>query len=257
MSWPSGYCESCEKRFDYKHSYGYEKPYGLEEIKGKMICHNCKNNQKYNTIYNTTSNVGYDIGDYIFYVVKEDDIITNQYFVSKNLSVTHPFVDCYGSLIFYHSKKINGEYIKIEDEEIDIYTFNDFENCVCYHDSVDGMIWRMKDKYPVPRKLYLDWMNACICSGDESKIKILREKIQKKNFVNKCVIKNNNCSEFKGENLLYYLEVEINLDEKLIKYLFDNSKMTYPVEEFSNLTLQENSLDIYGIRNIFKNNVDF
>ena len=48
MSWPTGICEKCKQPFDYRYSWGYEKPHGLEYINRKLLCETCrkKNNKR-------------------------------------------------------------------------------------------------------------------------------------------------------------------------------------------------------------------
>jgi hypothetical protein len=45
MSWPTGYCEDCECCQDYKRSWGYEKPHGVDiDPDGVLRCDNCRKN---------------------------------------------------------------------------------------------------------------------------------------------------------------------------------------------------------------------
>lgn len=42
MSWPTGVCDKCHQYCDYRWSWGYEKPHGLEVIDGKKLCGACR-----------------------------------------------------------------------------------------------------------------------------------------------------------------------------------------------------------------------
>ena len=43
MSWPSGYCADCGSAQDYKYSWGYEKPHGLDyDDDGILRCDKCR-----------------------------------------------------------------------------------------------------------------------------------------------------------------------------------------------------------------------
>ena len=42
MSGPTGICVGCGKRCDYRFYWGYEKPEGLDECAGKLLCGQCR-----------------------------------------------------------------------------------------------------------------------------------------------------------------------------------------------------------------------
>ena len=46
MSWPTGICEGCYKHCDYRWSWGYEKPHGLDKYNGKLLCGECRREAK-------------------------------------------------------------------------------------------------------------------------------------------------------------------------------------------------------------------
>jgi len=46
MSWPTGVCEVCKKHCDYRWSWGYEKPHGLEVQNGRLLCRECRRKQR-------------------------------------------------------------------------------------------------------------------------------------------------------------------------------------------------------------------
>lgn len=42
MSWATGYCEECKRPCDYRWSWEYEKPDGLESVDGRLLCGMCR-----------------------------------------------------------------------------------------------------------------------------------------------------------------------------------------------------------------------
>jgi len=47
MSWATGSCEECKGYFDYRYSWGYEKPDGLDKTEdGKLLCGKCRRDHK-------------------------------------------------------------------------------------------------------------------------------------------------------------------------------------------------------------------
>lgn len=46
MSWPTGVCEVCKKHCDYRWSWGYEKPHGLEVQNDRLLCRECRRKQR-------------------------------------------------------------------------------------------------------------------------------------------------------------------------------------------------------------------
>jgi len=51
MSWMTGYCDDCKEPNDYKHCWGYEKPYGLDlsPLSKKTLCDECMRKEKVNS----------------------------------------------------------------------------------------------------------------------------------------------------------------------------------------------------------------
>ena len=43
MNLLSGVYEKCGGIYDYRWSWGYEKPDGLDEVNGKLMCVSCRN----------------------------------------------------------------------------------------------------------------------------------------------------------------------------------------------------------------------
>lgn len=46
MSWPTGACKNCGGFYAYRFSWGYEKPYGLDEVDGVLLCKKCRSEKK-------------------------------------------------------------------------------------------------------------------------------------------------------------------------------------------------------------------
>ena len=42
MSWPTGTCSDCGNHCDYRYSWGYEKPDGLDWVRGRPLCGACR-----------------------------------------------------------------------------------------------------------------------------------------------------------------------------------------------------------------------
>ena len=50
MSWATGYCEDCGCCQDYKYSWGYEKPHGLDRDEDEVLrCDDCRKRIKKQT----------------------------------------------------------------------------------------------------------------------------------------------------------------------------------------------------------------
>lgn len=148
--------------------FGYCKECGL--IPQSCKCKNEKNFRN-KTILETNY---YSFEDYILVEELKDTKITKQYFQTKDPSKSHPYSYENKSMKFFYYKdiinKLNNLTLNFcsdeffdwlsEPDTINPKSFNDWENVVCIWSGMDGHLWKINDKYPIPGLIHQNYIGG-------------------------------------------------------------------------------------------------
>jgi len=180
----------------------------------------------------------WNYGKYTLVENRTNGKLKDQHFISNKPKKTHPFTYMAKNATFRTAKTI-------EDPE----NFKDFDTCVCEWETMDSWNWTLTDKYPLPSSFRVDYVGGI--TNEDFDLAEVMQGLQGIRWISKIEL-----IDIPYYNAEYCrnkaIEFTALVDEKLIHYLFDNSKASVVKDEFGYWGWSKEGLDILGIRHLIK-----